>query len=524
MLDTYIELISLLCHVWILIYVIRFFRHAYSRWSWFVISLPIFFMLIRRILNVYWMFVSGNIESSYPIPEAFLSLSVSLVTIIAFVYIKHLFVHIRVLLDREKENVEHLEAQVKERTTQLHTTYKNMLRAKTQWDKTFDAVPDLISILDTNHRIIRANKAFAEAVHTTPEELVGKLCYNIVHSSKEPPAFCPALKTFKTFSSEESQATIPKLNGEFIVSTHPIFSKKGVLAGCVHIARDVTNFLDIQGQLEFKKNQLHKLEIAKTEDLLISARALNAGIAHELRTPLQAILNSLELLYEGVSIAAGKTSDLIDTIDKEDLPKFIDGAKDRVEYSLKILNSLSAYAKAGTSKNIHLINVVDEVELVIKTLQLTDKFKSLDDMHFNVEYACEGGCLILINRSDFMQVLINLCNNAAEAVSHTDPKITISIECGQAANEVIINVIDNGSGISEDIGNTLFEPYFSTKASRPDGVTNHGLGLAIVKNIILTYSGKISYKSKPGHTVFTVVFPCEKNGTEEQNGVHSKEY
>jgi signal transduction histidine kinase len=106
-----------------------------------------------------------------------------------------------------------------------------------------------------------------------------------------------------------------------------------------------------------------------------------------------------------------------------------------------------------------------------------------------------------------MQALINLCTNAVEAIKHAEPVIEIFIECVEARC-VKIHIVDNGQGIPTDIRDSIFEPYFSTKASRLDGVTNHGLGLPIVKNIVLTYAGKLSFVSEPGHTDFVMSFPC----------------
>ncbi|NQT36560.1 MAG: PAS domain-containing protein, partial [Planctomycetes bacterium] len=63
--------------------------------------------------------------------------------------------------------------------------------AKDEWEETFDAVPDPICILDTQHRIVRVNKAMAERLGVTKKECVGQTCYSCVHGTDEPPSFCP---------------------------------------------------------------------------------------------------------------------------------------------------------------------------------------------------------------------------------------------------------------------------------------------------------------------------------------------
>jgi PAS domain S-box-containing protein len=64
-------------------------------------------------------------------------------------------------------------------------------RTNQEWERTFNAISDGIMVLDNQHRILRANKAMADALGMTEQELIGKLCFELVHGEKEPPAFCP---------------------------------------------------------------------------------------------------------------------------------------------------------------------------------------------------------------------------------------------------------------------------------------------------------------------------------------------
>jgi len=59
------------------------------------------------------------------------------------------------------------------------------------WKYTFDAVPDLIAIIDIEFRIVRANKAMAASLGMTSKECIGLTCYRVVHGTDEPPFFCP---------------------------------------------------------------------------------------------------------------------------------------------------------------------------------------------------------------------------------------------------------------------------------------------------------------------------------------------
>jgi signal transduction histidine kinase len=191
---------------------------------------------------------------------------------------------------------------------------------------------------------------------------------------------------------------------------------------------------------------------------------------------------------------------------------------------MSVLESLSTFTKAESRKEVHLINVVPEIRTVMKTLRITDKFKCLSEDDFVLNSGQDGeGCAIRINGSDFMQLLINLCINALEAIDHNEPKITVAVVTVNGWVE--IHVVDNGKGVPPDLGDSIFVPYVSTKGE--ENKLNHGLGLSIVKNLVTTYGGEITYKSVPGHTDFCLTFPCAKTQVGKgghYHAIHSKEH
>ena len=113
-------------------------------------------------------------------------------------------------------------------------------KAKVDWERTFDSVPDLIAILDNNHKIVRANKAMAQALKTTPEQAVGLKCYTCVHGTDEPPEFCPHVKSLLDKQEHMAEVHEERLGGDFLVSTTPLKDEFGRMIGSVHVARDIT--------------------------------------------------------------------------------------------------------------------------------------------------------------------------------------------------------------------------------------------------------------------------------------------
>ncbi len=113
------------------------------------------------------------------------------------------------------------------------------IQATKNWKYTFDSVPDLITIIDTEYRIIRANKAMATKLGVTPEECVGLTCYRVVHGTDEPPSFCPHLQLLNDGLEHTKEVQENSLGGDFIVSVSPLHDLEGKLTGCIHVARDI---------------------------------------------------------------------------------------------------------------------------------------------------------------------------------------------------------------------------------------------------------------------------------------------
>ena len=112
-------------------------------------------------------------------------------------------------------------------------------KAKNDWERTFDAVPDLIAILD-KHTITKVNRAMAQQLGMTPEQAVGLPCYKYVHDLNFPPEFCPVIKALEDGREHTAEIHEPRLGGDFLVSATPIKDESGKIVGSVHVARNIT--------------------------------------------------------------------------------------------------------------------------------------------------------------------------------------------------------------------------------------------------------------------------------------------
>ena len=143
-------------------------------------------------------------------------------------------------------------------------------RSASLWQQAYDASPDLISILDTKHRIISVNKAMADAMQCSPTQIHGQRCYQMFHGTDHPPLACPHRALMEDGREHHSEIYDEHLNLWLLVSVTPLYSEDNRLIGSIHIARDITNQKKIEQALRESEERFRHLSEATVEGVLLS--------------------------------------------------------------------------------------------------------------------------------------------------------------------------------------------------------------------------------------------------------------
>jgi PAS domain S-box-containing protein len=147
------------------------------------------------------------------------------------------------------------------------------------WERIFDGIPDLIAILDCDHRIVRVNRALAERLGRTPQQCAGLKCYETICGASQPPAYCPHALSLADGKEHAAELAEGRLGGHFLVSTTPLRDEAGRLVGSVHVARDIGR------QKKMQETLRHLLESSDHERHLISCD-IHDGLAQQLAAAL----------------------------------------------------------------------------------------------------------------------------------------------------------------------------------------------------------------------------------------------
>jgi len=119
--------------------------------------------------------------------------------------------------------------------SELIHAQETIRRAKEEWESTFDSIPDLITILDDQHRILRINRAMADKVKLDPSHCVGLTCHSILHGTDSPLSFCPHTQSLQDCAEHETVVVDSNTGESFLVSTTPLFDSNARMYATVHV-------------------------------------------------------------------------------------------------------------------------------------------------------------------------------------------------------------------------------------------------------------------------------------------------
>jgi PAS domain S-box-containing protein len=115
-------------------------------------------------------------------------------------------------------------AELEKSSREHRTLVETVIRAKHDWENTFDSLPDLIAIIDKQHRITRVNKAMAGKLGLLPKEVIGKTCFELVHKTDKPPDYCPHALLLRDGKAHTIEVKEDLIGGDFIVSVSPMYN------------------------------------------------------------------------------------------------------------------------------------------------------------------------------------------------------------------------------------------------------------------------------------------------------------
>ena len=345
-----------------------------------------------------------------------------------------------------------------------------IIRAKEEWERTFDTIPDLITILDKEHRVVRVNQAMAKRLRLAPDQCIGARCYEVVHGLSCPPEFCPHVHTCRDGGEHMAEIHETILGGDFLVSTTPLYDSKGQPVGSVHVARDITERKAAEDQLAKQAAQLQERK-AQLEEINSELESFSYSISHDLRAPLRAIdgFSRIILRQQG------------DKFDEKTRHQF-NMIRDNINLMGVLIENLLSFSRVQkASMSISVIDMDKLSREVWNEIRTANKERKLN---FKITKIKPGyGDLTLIR-----QVLFNLFSNAVKFTKNQKRSI-IEMSSYIESDKTVYCIKDNGAGFDMAHYDKLFGVFQRLHSNEEYEGT--GIGLAIVQRIINRHGGRV---------------------------------
>lgn len=344
--------------------------------------------------------------------------------------------------------------------------YNEVSRAKQEWEDTFKAVDDMIMVFNKELNVLQCNdsvKKFFNVSKKADISLLEEHCKTLVG---------------ETFDSQKAGYKEIYLNNHSTCElyTYPVHNNDGQIYGVIAYIKDVTEKRKMEVQL------LHSGKLAAIGEMA-------AGVAHELNSPLTAILGNSQLLLRN----ATKNDSSFPLLN--DIKNCGDRCK-RIIKSLLTFSRQDEYIFDSCSLNTAVEQVLNLLKYQLEKKQVMIKLFLHEDLP-----------LIEGSQPQIEQIIINLLLNAKDALEYSSIKNKeIIIKTSLHLNEVTLSVIDNGIGIEENRLSEIFHPFHTTKESEK----GTGLGLSVSIGIAKAHGGIIEVTSKLNKgSTFTLKLPLQ---------------
>ncbi len=223
-------------------------------------------------------------------------------------------------------------------------------------------------------------------------------------------------------------------------------------------------------------------------------REFTANVAHELKTPLTAILGATEMLGDGSTLSEAERKELL-AIVHEQARRLSSFVKD-----ILALTQLERDQRAVRTP-FAPVPLNEVVETVVALAQARARKKGVEIRIARNDWATVFGDAHLLE-----QALDNLVENAVRYSGSAVVEVSLVTE--SAASGILLAVIDHGVGIPGEAIPHVFERFYRVDKARSRSLGGTGLGLAIVKHIVLLHGGEVSVASEPGvRTAFSIRLP-----------------
>ncbi len=377
-----------------------------------------------------------------------------------------------------------LRLQIKNKTESISIKNKELQKSEEKFRIITENSSDIIWHLDSNFIVTYISPADERIRGFSREESLGASLFSILKPEGVETLKEANKKRLENLSKGiRSAPVIYELeelckNGSWVwieATATAQYDEEGDISGYHGVSRDISERKKAEQLL--KESEIQLRELVSTKDKLFSI------IAHDLRSPFNAILGFSELLIEDIN-----------HLDVVQTGKYLEYINSSAQNTLVLLDNLLKWAQTQTGKIIYEPEKINLATIVNETLVLaksTAKIKNIALDYIQADDAIEAYADINMLKT----ILRNLISNA---IKYTNPEGKITISAVQNQTEIEITISDNGVGMSEENQNRLFKIETTATTIGTANEKGSGLGLILCREFVEKHGGKIWVKSELG--------------------------
>ncbi len=377
--------------------------------------------------------------------------------------------------------VEHLADQLSI-SIQNARLYKQVSRAKEEWESTFMAVTDPIFLVDTDYNVLLHNGRLPAEMQVFWDQSLSRKCFAKLHGRTEPCQECP-IQEVQRSRKPVYQRWQTESGLVLDLSYYPVLNESRELSAVTIILKDVTEKIKMEGRL---------VQSAK----LAALGEMAAGVAHELNSPMTVIIGTAQLLArdlleDGQSERAAEIDDIVNS-----------GLRCK-----RIIQNLLTFSRQDQQPATE-IDLNDEARRVLGMIKYQINRSQITIM----ERLAADLPRLIANGPQIQQVLTNFLINARDALAEVggrEKTIEVATELRVIGGRrwAVLSVTDNGIGIAPENRAKIFTPFYTSK----EATKGTGLGLSVSLGIAESHNGTIEVASTPDQgSTFSLLLPIDQ--------------
>lgn len=348
---------------------------------------------------------------------------------------------------------------------------------KQQWEATFDAILDPVSLIDSDFNVIRINKSFAQFSGQPLENIIGSKCYHALFGRTSPCENCQV----KNISHATFRLKPHRLNAEQQV-IFDVFSQRIQFHPDDNGDHYVNLYHDVSPQLQYERQILESAKMAELG-------TIGSSIAHELNNPLGGMLTFLQLIKMGADGSENWYQDIAD----------MEAGARRCR---DIVQSLLGFTRKSSQDENDLIDLSEVIQQALKITELQTRAAGIQ-----VQFTRASNPYMLKGQFNALaQALRNCLLTAQESIANKNPTGlrepgVISVNCIDSPDTYLIEINDNGLGFEPPEGEDIL--HFLSSSKSP--LVGSGLGLSVAQQILRDHGGSLEMTSTKGSGMKAII-------------------